>query len=358
MRGSVLLLVLSFALAGTPAQAESITLESARKDAVAARARMNDVRARQMALRSELNQLAGQIEALKARQKGALLKGGELGSSLRRSQELSDLLTEAAQELSRAEADLERGNLALMSQLSGELESLRARWDQTPDRAARGELLRQMRELRAERAQVYAMLPAGRIPALEVRGSDDPEDLLEQANALRDSEDKIRQQMRALGARIAEVRRERALERRMSDFLGEEALFDEHDRRLRRATTSSSRLFGGEPQTTDATPVPPMSATAGPATPTPISPEAGASTVKSAPPTPPPATAPAQTAPIEFSTLRSDGRTVLGSGALVVDDGDSRELPALEAKLKKLQSLAKQIDERADAIEARARESR
>ena len=342
MRGSVLLLVSSLALAGASAMAGTSDLEAARKDAAAARTRVNDIRSRQMALRSELNQVAAQIEALKARKKGALLKGGELESSLRRSQQLSELLTEAAQQLASAEVELTSGNLALMEALSGELESLRARWDQTRDRAARSELLGRMRSLRAERAQVYAMLPADRTPVLEVRGSDDPEDLLEQADALRDSEDKVRQQIEALEGRIAEVRRERQLERRMSDFLGEETLFDEQERRLRRATSRSS-IFGTQ-----------ESAPSGSDVMLGAQPKSGFAAES---PSPPP-TAPAQTAPNDFSTVRRDGAAVLGTGALVVGEGDSRELSALEAKLKKLQSLAKQIDERADAIEARARDSR
>ncbi|HZA13544.1 MAG TPA: TetR family transcriptional regulator, partial [Myxococcaceae bacterium] len=226
MRRSVVLWVASFVLAGVPANAGSTDLESTRKEAAASRARVNDVRAQQMSLRSELNQLAARIETLKAQRKGALLKGGELETALRRSQELSDQLTGAARELARAETELQTDNLALMTALSAELESLRARWDQTRDRAARSDLLARMRALRGERAQVYAMLPAGATPPVEVRGSDHPEDLLEQADALRDSEDKVRQQIKAVEARIVEVRRERELERRMSDFLGEEALFD------------------------------------------------------------------------------------------------------------------------------------
>lgn len=361
MRGYIALCVASFALAGTGANAASSDVETARKEAAAARARVNDVRSQQMALRSELNQVAAQIEALKARKRGALLKGGELDASLRRSQEISDRLTEVARELASAEADLQSDNLALSDVLSRELESLRARWDQTRDRTARGELLARMRALRAERAQVYAMLPSGVTPILDVRGSDDPEDLLQQADALRDAEDKLRQQIKALEGRIVEVRREREMERRMRDFLGEEALFEEQDRRLRRSTSSgsffeNSRVSAGAPQAPGpATPVSPTSADSaspGAATGSTATPGTTIST-----PPPPPATAPAQTAASEFSTQRSDGRTLLGTGALV-EERDLRELPALEARLKQLQSLAKQIDQRADAIEARARDAR
>jgi phage shock protein A len=335
MRGSSVGLLLILTVAAASARAAT-GLEITRKEATAARGRVNEIRAQQMSLRSELNQLATRIEALKAESKGALLKAGPLESSLRRSQELSGLLTDAAQRLAHAEAELERHDLALLSTLSAELEAMRARWDRTSDRQARAELLRRMREIRAEREQVRARLPAARVPALEVRGSDDPEDLLEQADALRDSEDKVRQQMRALQAQIAEIRRERELERRMSDFLGEEKLFDEQDRRLRSATSSSRLRAAGDPApggstafsfgTTDA---------------------ARETAPTSASPTPSGTSTPA---PIP------DSRPFIGGGnPPALDGADVRELSALEAKLKKLESLAQQLDERADAIEARAR---
>jgi len=89
------------------------------------------------------------------------------------------------------------------------------------DHAARRQLIVQMRSLRAEREQVRAALPAASVPALEApRSSDNPEDLLEQADAARDNEDKVRRELRALEGRIAETREERAFDRRLNDFLG------------------------------------------------------------------------------------------------------------------------------------------
>jgi hypothetical protein len=66
-----------------------------------------------------------------------------------------------------------------------------------------------------------------------VRPSDDPEDLLEQADLLKDNEDKVRQQLKSLEKRITEAKEERELDGRVRQFLGEESLFDEQDRRLR-----------------------------------------------------------------------------------------------------------------------------
>src|SRR5438132_790421 len=82
----------------------------------------------------------------------------------------------------------------------------RGDFDRQTDRAARTRLIGQMRGLRAEREQVRAALPAAKLPALEaVRPSDDPEDLLEQADLLKDNEDKVRKQLQTLEQRIAEA---------------------------------------------------------------------------------------------------------------------------------------------------------
>ncbi|NNB91552.1 TetR family transcriptional regulator [Corallococcus exiguus] len=209
-------------------------LEQARAKAQSARTEARTLRTRQQGLRDELNGVAARIEALKAQRQGKLTAGGELESALRRSQELSGELTGLAQSVSGADGEVERAHLALHGALSQELTRLRASWDATTDRTERARLVEQMRSVRGEREAVRAALPASQVPALDgaARG-DDPEDLLAQADALRDSQDKVRQRLQALKARITEVREERDLDRRMNDFLGEESMFDDQDRRLR-----------------------------------------------------------------------------------------------------------------------------
>src|SRR5258706_516234 len=87
--------------------------------------------------------------------------------------------------------------------------------------ACSGTLLARMRALRKERDQVRAQLPAARLPQVKAEASDDPADLLEQADALRDTQDKVASRLKALERRIVEVKRERELDRRMGEFLGE-----------------------------------------------------------------------------------------------------------------------------------------
>jgi len=217
-----------------PAAYSATQLEALRANASAARAGVNGTRSAQLQVQGELNRLAARIEELKAKQKGKLLPGSELDEALKKSQELSASLTATASNLSAQEAGLEAANLALLSELSNELGRLRADFDRQTDRAARTSLIGKMRRLRSERDQVRAMLPAAKLPALEtVKPSDDPEDLLEQADLLKDNEDKVRKQLQAVEQRIAEARRDRDLDNRVRQFLGDEALFDESDRRLR-----------------------------------------------------------------------------------------------------------------------------
>ena len=229
-------------LLAAPAGATS-GLEQARANAQAARTEARTLRTRQQGLREELNGLAARIEALKAQRQGKLTAGGELESALRRSQELSGELTGLAQSVSGADGEVERAHLALHTALSQELTRLRSAWDATTDRTERARLVEQMRSVRGEREAVRAALPASQVPALDgaARG-DDPEDLLAQADALRDSQDKVRQRLQALKARITEVREERDLDRRMNDFLGEESMFDDQDRRLRMRTVGDRGL--------------------------------------------------------------------------------------------------------------------
>ena len=334
-------LLLFFVLAGAPAWGAT-SLEANRVEARAARQKVNDIRARQMSLRMELNKVATRIQTLKAQGDKALLTGGELESSLRRSQELSGLLTTAAQELSLAHAESERGQLVLLQALASELGALRTQWDRATDRSARAQIVGRMRALRAERDQVRALLPASKLPALESSGSEDPEDLFEQADALRDSEDKVRQKMAALRTRIEELREEQELDRRMSDFLEDESLFDEQDRRLRR---HSVREFARESE-------PPLGAGApgGPSS-DPISApgrEPAASDGFSAPP---------RTVSISQVAHGSDARPQFGGPqALLLEAHDSGDVGILEKQLQQLESLSKQLRERADRIEAEAKE--
>ncbi|WP_375771037.1 TetR family transcriptional regulator [Archangium gephyra] len=368
----VLLPVLLCLSLGTPVWAAS-GVDSLRTEARTARTQVRDLRDRQQVLRAELNTLAGRIEQLKAEHKGRLVAGPELETALRQSQELSGQLTGLAQSLAGAETEAERRNLALHTALSDELARVRAAWDATPDREARSKLIARMRDLRTERDALRSALPASQVPALDRReASDDPEDLLEQADVLRDSEDKVRQRLQALRGRITEVREERELDRRMSDFLGEESMFDEQDRRMRLRFDASTKsisveasqrtrggLFPSESldfsSGSQADPPPPSPSTGGGA-PGPGMPSPGGGGSTDTPDMGEGQTPVEQVAPIYRA---SDARPQVGTvRAQALASGNPEDLRGLEAEAARLESLARELDSRADSLERRARELR
>ncbi|MFL5348101.1 MAG: TetR family transcriptional regulator [Hyalangium sp.] len=337
---SLLLLCL---LLGAPAWAAS-GLEAVRTQAQAARTQVRTLRERQQALRGELNGVASRIETLKAEQQGKLTPSAELNQALRRSQELSGELTGLAQSVANAEGESERAHVALHTALSEELARVKAAWDSTQDRQERARLVSQMRELRTERDAVRAALPASQVPALgRSDASDDPEDLLEQADVLRDSEDKVKQRLGALKTRIAELREEHDLERRMSDFLGEEAMFDEQDRRLRLRLNSNQAV---EVDSTPARRGPPAFSAEDSSSP-PVAPDPNPSPGNPVPPT---TLAPG---PIRASDHRPEVNPVR---AQQLAAGDFNDLATLEAEAKQLESMAHELDSRATALEKRGRE--
>lgn len=339
-------------LLGVPAWGAS-GLEAVRGRAQAARTEVRTLRGQQQSLREELNGLAARIESLKAEHQGRLTTGTELEAALRRSQELSGSLTGLAQSVATAEGESERAHLALHTALSDELARLRAAWDATTDRGQRAKLLESMRTVRAERDAVRAALPASRVPALDAAasGGDDPEDLLEQADTLRDTEDKVRERLKALRGRITEVREERDLDRRMNDFLGEESMFDEQDRRLRvrlsgdRVQVDHGGRTGGTPAFQDDAPAP---AEGGSSPPPPGTIGTPGDDVGG-----PPRNAPPYTPPVRASDRRPQVDPVR---AQALAAGGPVDLAALEAEAARLEALARELDGRASSLEHRAQE--
>lgn len=364
---------------------------------------LDELRGQQAARQTELRQLSLRIEALKAEAKGPLgrrlMASPELEGALRRSQELADTLTAGAQQLVAREADLERARQALVDRLGRELEVLGAAFDSASDRASRRAYVERMRPLRAERDALRAALPAPRLPSLHAPArTDDPYELLAQADLYRDGEDKLQRELERIERRIRERREERELDQRVQRFLGEESMFDDSDRRLRveraaslpppSAASSSSpqgpgatsgdgpasppALSGGAGASPSAQPAPPRAGPLGAnpfAEPAPAAggaaPSTGgtAPTPASAPPLPTSRTSPTEpagpTAGADSSfkgvTQRAtDARPSLGSPR-AGGDLDDADLEALEGERARVHSLAASLRRQAAELEARAR---
>lgn len=217
--------------AASPAFGEN--LSALRSEVAQAEDRQKAQQARRAALQGELDEVVRRIEAKKAagRRPGPLFPDPELGRLLRRSQALSDELTSVlGSELKAAEA-LASGQARLIAELDAQIAALRDRWA-SAGRAERGALVPRIKALRAERDALRGSLPTSPAPGVGVAAGDDPEELRQQADALFDTEDKLRREEKVVAARIDELRAERDLERRMGEFLREGALFDEGDRRI------------------------------------------------------------------------------------------------------------------------------
>lgn len=346
--------LLSVLLLASPALAAT-SLDALRVSARGAREQVSRVRAEQLGKRNELSTLSARIEQLKAESKGRLLPGGELDSALKASQALSGSLTDLARELSTRESELEAANLKLLDGLSGELTRLRADFDRQTRRDVRRGLIESMRRVRAERDALRSTLPAAKVPTMAaVKPSDDPEELLEQADLMRDTEEKLAKELKALDTRIAERREEVELDRRMQRFMGEESMFDDQDRRLRlqrtesanalAATTTPSR--GGAESETGADEMSPGafgspegSNSRGPN-------EAGGSSS--------PTWGGYDTGGVSVRS-GSDARPVIGDETTRLTGGDG-DLDELEVQRLRIQGLMQQAHDKAGELEARAAE--
>lgn len=367
--------VIAACLLALPAWAAT-ALDGLRGTSRSLREQVTSLRAQQLSQRNELSQLSSRIETLKANQKGKLLPGGELDAALKRSQELSGALSDLASQVSGRETELETANLALLDGLSAELSRARADFDRQTDREVRRKLIADMRRLRAEREALRQTLPAARLPTLDtVKPSDDPEELLEQADLLRDNEEKLRRELKSLETRITERREEAELDRRVQRFMGEESMFDDGDRRLRvqRTTTTpataptqdfNSPNVGG-PETAPppalGSSVDTTAGTGGSFEATPSTALAGASDTRGN-------AAPPQTEGtfnsrngVDSANIRvtnaSDARPQVGNAQRSLAGGDD-DLDDLEVERARLKGLAEQLKKKADELQKRASQLR
>ncbi|MFT3710728.1 MAG: TetR family transcriptional regulator [Archangium sp.] len=351
-------------------------LDALRAESRGLREQVTALRAKQLEGRNELSTLSARIQTLKEESKGKLLPGGELDSALKRSQELSGVLSELSQQVGSRETALETANLGLLDALSSELSRLRTEFDRQTNRDVRKQLIDSMRKLRAEREALRQTLPATRLPALDnVKPSDDPEELLEQADLLRDNEEKLRRELKSLEARIAERRDEAELDKRVQRFMGEESMFDDGDRRLRVQRTVTTPSTAPTKDSTGVANNPNPNQEFGGAAPAQSTFDTTVGTGGAAPPPGAGPFAPAALADtrsggaqpegtsfrngLDSSNIRvtngSDARVQVGNGQRPIAGGDD-DLKDLEVERARLQGLAAQLKKKADELAKRAAE--
>jgi archaellum component FlaC len=306
-------------------------LEPLRLEAKTARAAVSTLKGTQLEQRAALSAASEKIDALKIQSKGKLFARSDLEKALKESQALSNNLTELAAQMSQLETASAAAQTKLVEALTQELNRLRDQLSTLSDRTARQSLLRQMREVRQERASVSHGLHSIEVAALALKPTEDPEELLEQADLIKDNEDKARRDLKTLEARIKSRREEVELDKRMQRFSGEESMFDDQDRRLRLTQTTTRTE-------TAAAPVPEAAAAPG---------GFGSQSDVDAPPK----NGSDSRGPIVRNG--SDARPQLGSTPMRVASGDD-ELDDLEVQRLRLKSLADELKAKAAAFEKRA----
>jgi hypothetical protein len=189
-----------------------------------------------------LHALTQTIAEEKARRSGApsLFVPATLESHLAESQRQAEALARARDREAALSQQAAQAREALYRALTQEIA---LREPGARDAAA----LNALQALQAERASVAPAGPgAVAAPAFQ-GGTDDPRELHERADALRDQADKLGRQATALDARIEAARQQQRLEKQLRRLTGSEGLFDETDRRVRLTRSDATGAAADRP---------------------------------------------------------------------------------------------------------------
>ena len=183
--------------------------------------------------------LASQIKDIKENMDNSVLPNFSLESKLRKSQELSKTLTLLNREL-QALKKAKRQRLQQLDTAYTHLVDYIAKSAKTAPSDQRGQLIKLLAKARKERAAIRAQLssdtgpvePEKDLDEKELLASDDPEELSERADAIRDEQDKLRKELALLDKRLRQLADEARLDREMKDFVGDQDIFNENSRVL------------------------------------------------------------------------------------------------------------------------------
>ncbi len=261
-----LLLAAVFVLAGPGATAGEADRNALHQQANSLRQeieRLSENRSQLAAQRDQwqarLDGLASEIDRRKAGHgQGSLFPNFGLQQLLRRSQETAAGLTHLHRELVALQ-EKRTEHLEQLEWLLGALVQASAENIRSLPKAARAGQLGELGRLRQERLSVQQALFAGLRPAaapMKTQGllsADDPEELIERADAVRDEQDRLRRQLSGLDQHIRQARAEIRLNREMSDFMADHSLFGEGLRILKvsRINPSADKTSDGDAASDD-----------------------------------------------------------------------------------------------------------
>ncbi|MBW1873443.1 MAG: hypothetical protein JRJ19_15345, partial [Deltaproteobacteria bacterium] len=191
-----------------------------------------------------LESLARKIDQRKAdRSQESILPDFALQNMLRQSQELSETLTLMNRELN-ALGDARRDRFEKLDLLYGQLVEKIAKEMRAAKDKQKTALVKNLTKLRNDRESIHKELftPARQADPMEtddLLASDDPEELKERMDAVRDEQDRLRKRLAQLDKQITDTDSEMRLDREMRDFVEDHALFGEESRTMTVTKTTS-----------------------------------------------------------------------------------------------------------------------
>jgi predicted nucleic acid-binding Zn-ribbon protein len=233
----------------TPANVSQAQAALAHAEAEASRLSAN-----RQAVQAELDKLGATIAEKKKSLPANAEPGVELIQLLQASTRLASQLDELQREVAAAADRAQQAADRLARSCDAELGGLQARWSQSPasERPALEGRIAEVGKSCSGRSLGQLDKPAGdrSIPAsaLAPVASDDAQALQQKADFLHDREDLLRRRIAQMSQRIDALNRERALARRVSEFVKEQDLFDEDDTRVSASRTEYGAAATSAPQ--------------------------------------------------------------------------------------------------------------
>jgi hypothetical protein len=182
---------------------------------------------------AELDRVAQQIDSLKREGPSGPFVPGELDDALRKSQVVANQLETLRTARSKESDRLTSANAALYHGLEQEIGEERSQAGAADDLSRRSALLESLKQLESERAQLAPQLSSSPELRLSGKPTDDPRELHERADALRDRADRLAHELATVNSRIQELRDEQDLDHELKTLSKDQGLFDEGDQRVR-----------------------------------------------------------------------------------------------------------------------------
>ncbi len=182
--------------------------------------------------------LAVQIKEIKESMGDSVLPNFPLEAKLRKSHDLANTLTLLNRELDALER-ARKSKLEKLEKVYDELVEQTAKIVRTASEGKKQQLVRFLARARSERQAVRAQLSSlddssfrtsHGLNEKDLLASDDPDELSERADAVRDEQDKLRKELAFVDKRIKELADEARLDREMREFVGDHDIFNEDSR--------------------------------------------------------------------------------------------------------------------------------